>query len=313
MKAPLAAAVASLAIACSSERSASSPPDPGPSVAADKPSSSAAPATSSLPPSAPAPAPALPKRAPGELPGETIDFGYDGADVKDPRRAYEGRVFVTDRAAVVTGPVPLVVFFHGLNRDLIPHRWMGGGNEGDVRRIVGELVAEGKVPPLVLAGPGSIEPAAVSGGASFPTFDFDGFIALTERALGDRVRIDKERVVVTGHSGAGCSVEGGIVTATKARVVPLAVVSIDTCMPGSLADALGRASPRTNVVVTWQTASWDRNFDHFRKVFDARVKESPPAPGVLRELDSLPNLPRSHDATVKQTFDKWLPKLLPPG
>jgi hypothetical protein len=255
----------------------------------------------------------LPARAPGDLLGETFDFPYDGADVKDPTRAYEGRVFVTDKAGLMDKPVPLVVFFHGLNRDLIPHRWMGGGNEGDVRRIVGELVAGGKVEPLVLAGPGSIEPAAVSGGASFPTFDFDGFVALTERALGDRVKIDKERIVVTGHSGAGCSAGGGIVTATKARIVPLAVVSIDTCMAGSLADGLGRASPRTHVLVTWQTASWSRNFDHFKKVFESRVKEAPPAAGVLRELDALPNLPKSHDATVKQTFDKWLPRLLPPG
>ncbi len=317
MRALLATAACGLAIACSSERGAA-PPDPGPSTAESAPApklsataTAAASATGS--PAQPANTASLPVRAPGDLLGETVDFPYDGGDVKDPRRAYEGRVFITDKAAVADRPVPLVVFFHGLNRDLIPHRWMGGGNEGDVRRIVGELVADGKVQPVVLAGPGSIEPAAVSGGASFPTFDFDNFVELTERALGGRVKIDKERIVVTGHSGAGCSAEGGIVTATKARVVPLAVVSIDTCMAGSLADALGRASPRTHVLVTWQTASWSRSFDHFRKVFEGRVRESPPSSGILRELDQLPNLPKSHDATVKQTFDKWLPRLLPPG
>lgn len=316
MKALLASAAAWLVIGCSSERGASSPPDPGPSTATEPPPpvvSATASVSAAASASAQATTASLPARAPGDLIGETVDFPYDGSDVKDPKRAYEGRVFITDKAAIGQTPVPLVVFFHGLNRDLIPHRWMGGGNEGDVRRIVGELVAAGSVEPLVLAGPGSIEPAAVSGGASFPTFDFDKFVELTERALKGRVTIDKERIVVTGHSGAGCSAEGGIVTATKARIVPLAVVSIDTCMAGSLADALGRASPRTNVLVTWQTASWSRNFDHFEKVFHARVKESPPAPGILRQLDQLPNLPKSHDATVKQTFDKWLPKLLPPG
>ncbi|NUO48835.1 MAG: hypothetical protein HOV80_08265 [Polyangiaceae bacterium] len=317
MKRLLATTACALAIGCSSERAASSPPDSGPSTTTATTSppvvSSSASVSAVVSASAAATTASLPARAPGDLIGETIDFPYDGSDVKDSKRAYEGRVFVTDKAAVQGKPVPLVVFFHGLNRDLIPHRWMGGGNEGDVRRIVGELVAAGTVEPLVLAGPGSIEPAAVSGGASFPTFDFDNFIALTERALDGRVKIDKERIVVTGHSGAGCSAEGGIVTATKARIVPLAVVSIDTCMGGALAEALGRASPRTNVLVTWQTASWSRSFDHFKKVFDARVKESPPLSGILRELDQLPNLPKSHDATVKQTFDKWLPKLLPPG
>ena len=252
-------------------------------------------------------------RAGGELAGETIDFPYDGKDVADPGRAYRGRVFVTDRASVAGGAVPLVVFFHGLNRELIPHRWMGGGNEGDVRKIVGELVADGKVAPLVLAGPGSVERAAVSGGASFPAFDFDTFVTLTEAALGDRVAIDRSRVVVLGHSGAGCSAKGGIVTATTSKIVPLAIVSIDTCMPGSLADALGQGDPKTHVVVTWQTATWDRDFKLFRQVFDARVAEAPAAAGVLRVLDALPNLPRSHDATVKQTFDKYLPRLLPPS
>lgn len=251
-------------------------------------------------------------RAPGELAGETLDFPFDGKAVGDPTQSYEGRVFIPDRASIAPGPVPLVVFFHGLNRALIPHRWMGGGDEGDVRRIVGELVSAGAVAPLVLAGPGSIEKAAVSGGASFPTFDFDRFVDMTEEAAGDRVKIDRERVVVLGHSGAGCSAKGGIVSATASKIVPLAIVSIDTCMPGALADALGRAGPKTHVIVTWQTATWDRDFRHFRAVFDARVKESPADAGVLRELDPLPNLPRSHDATVKQTFDKWLPRLLPP-
>ena len=41
------------------------------------------------------------------------------------------------------------------------------------------------------------------------------------------------------------------------------------------------------------------------------AKKNPAEQGTLRELDQLPNLPRSHDATVKQTFDKWLPQLLP--
>jgi hypothetical protein len=90
------------------------------------------------------------------------------------------------------------------------------------------------------------------------------------------------------------------------------VIAIDTCMPGALAEALGKSAPGTHVVVTWQTASWSREFAHFRRVFGAAAKEHPPNEGTLRELDHLPARPRAHDATVAQSFDKWLPRILPP-
>jgi hypothetical protein len=244
--------------------------------------------------------------------GRTVDYPYDASDVGDPTRAYEGRAFVP--AGPADGaPLPLVVFLHGLNRALIPHRWMGGGDEGDVRRIVGEMVARGALPRLILAGPGSVQPAAVSGGASFPVFDPDRFLSLTEGALAGVARIDRSRIVVVGHSGAGCSASGGLVAAAKAQARPLAILAIDTCMPVPLAEALGGGPPETHVVVTWQTVSWKRDFAGFQRAF-ARAKEKrPPAAGVLRELDALPAMPRAHDATVSQTMEKWLPRVLPPA
>ncbi len=251
----------------------------------------------------------MPRDASG-LWGKTIDFPYLAGDRKDKSRAYTGRIFVHAKALGAGRPLPLVVFFHGLNKALIPHRWMGGGTEGDVRRIVSELIESEKIPPVLLAGPGSVERAAVSHGASFPSFDFDQFVQLVEENLGDVARVDRARVVVTGHSGAGCSEKGGIVSATSSQLKPFALVSIDTCMPGSLAESLGRAPSDVHVLVTWQTATWDRNFSHFRATFERERKAHPEASGTLRELDQLPNLPRSHDATVKQTFDKWLPRLL---
>jgi hypothetical protein len=251
-----------------------------------------------------------PPRKPGELPGRTVDYPYDGSDVNDRSRAYEGRAFVPDAAAASTAALPLVVFLHGLNRELIPHRWMGGGNEGDVRRIVAELVDRGALPPLIVAGPGSVVPAAVSHGASFPVFDMDRFVELTEAALVGVARVDRARIVVTGHSGAGCSERGGLIAAVRAKTRPLAVLSIDTCMAAPLAAALGAAPAETHVVVTWQTASWTRDFKRFQTVFAREVAAQPAAAGVLRELDKLPALPRAHDATVQQTFEKWLPRIL---
>lgn len=284
---------------------ASAPPATAPSAAPP----AAAPATAAPRAGAPPP-PTPPARAPGELPGRTVDYPYDGSDVGDPTRAYTGRALVHDAALAAKDPVPLVVFLHGLNRELIPHRWMGGGKEGDVRRIVSDLIDRGAIPPAVVAGPGSVVRAAVSHGSSFPVFDLDRFLELTEAALAGVARIDRARIVVTGHSGAGCNDAGGLVAASRARTRPLAVVSIDTCMAGPLAAALGGAHPDTHVVVTWQTASWPRQIDHFRTVFLRAQGARPPSEGVLRELDPLPALPRAHDATVGQTFEKWLPRIL---
>ncbi len=278
--------------------------------------------TAVLPSAAPASASAAveerPQRPPWAPPpdgkrGITKDFDYDAAELKDKSRRYTGRTFVHRVAYESRGKLPLIVFFHGLNRALIPHRWMGGGTEGDVREIASDLFDKGLIAPAILAGPGSIQKDAVSFGASFPTFDFDGFVDLVVANLDPGLPIDREKIVVLGHSGAGCSEKGGIVTALRSKHPIHAVVSIDTCMPGSLAAALSAAPSKTNVVVTWQTATWEREFPHFRKVFESGVAKAPADPGVLRELDQLPNLPRSHDATVKQTFDKWLPRLLPGG
>lgn len=232
--------------------------------------------------------------------------------MKDKSRAYTGRIFLHDKVLRSAKPVPLVIFMHGLNRDLIPHRWIGGGNEGDVRLIAQELMEANAIAPVIVAGPGSVQKAAVSFGSSFPVFDHDKFVAQIQENLGDAATIDPDHVIVMGHSGAGCSDKGGIVAAARAKHPPFAVISIDTCMAGPLAEALGSAPPKTHVVVTWQTASWDRNFKHFRATFDKAARAHPAEPGVMRELDQLPSLPKAHDATVKQTFDKWLPRLLPP-
>ncbi len=253
--------------------------------------------------------------APTPLPGRTVDYAYDGKDVGKPRLAWTGRAFVHDRArerAARGEALPLVVFLHGLNKELIPHRWMGGGNEGDVRRIASDGIEAGTLPPLVIAGPGSVVKEAVSHGASWAELDIDAFLARTEAALAPDVKIDTARVVVVGHSGAGCSDRGGLSAAVHAKRPILGVASIDTCMGGGLARDLAAARPGTHVVVTWQEVSWKRPFELFRSTFVRGVAVSPPAPGALRELERLPPLPRAHDATVGQTFAKWLPRLLVP-
>lgn len=245
------------------------------------------------------------------LPGASYDYDYDGQDVGHPELAWLGRAYVPPKAKQAAGPVPLVVFLHGLNAALIEHRWMGGGTEGDVRRIVDALVAQAAIEPVVVAGPSSVIASQVSHGASWNRFDLDRFLDRTIAELRDVVAIDESRIVVAGHSGAGCSSAGGLATVGQSRRRLLAILSIDTCMTGPLAEQLGAANPRTHVVVTYQTQTWkSRGFRAFRRIFDRAVARQPPAPGVLRELDHQEPEAAPHDATVRLTLERWLPRVL---
>ena len=96
--------------------------------------------------------PAKAPPAPPPLDGVSYDYDYDGSDVGHPERRWMGRVFVHRMAAALAGqPLPVLVFLHGNNPEGIKYRWMGGGPEGDIRRIVSELMEAGQVPPLIVA------------------------------------------------------------------------------------------------------------------------------------------------------------------
>jgi hypothetical protein len=265
------------------------------------------------PASAGDPPPKKKEAPPPPLRGVTTDYDYDGGG--RPTEAWMGRAFVHQDVPAGTS-VPLLVFIHGLNVEKIKYRWIGGGNEGDVRRIVSQLVDEGLVAPVVLAAPTSTDPAImVNALTTWPGFDLDRFIDRTQAALGSRYRIDRRRVVVAGHSGAGCNAHGGIASALLiARTTTvLAGLVIDPCMGTDLALELAKAPKSTNVVVSWQEISWaNRPTGDFRRVFERAVKADPPAPGVLRELERVqPKAPSPHDAMVGITLRKWLPRFFP--
>ncbi len=264
-----------------------------------------------------APAKKARKQAPPPpLDGATIDFAYDGRDVGHPERAHFGRVFVPARAAAdPKAPRPLLVYLHGMNRDLVKYRFMGGSGPGedDVRRIVAGLVDRGAVPPLVLAAPSSVQPEAIATAeTSWPSFDLDRFLVQTLRAIGGAATIDLDRVVVAGHSGAACNPTGGLFTAMQAVTRPHAVVFIDTCLPGDLPGRMVRAAPTTHVIATYQTTAWDdRPFADTKRAFAREVAARPAPKGVFREIEELrPAEPMPHNAMVRLTLDRWLPRLL---
>lgn len=254
---------------------------------------------------------AAPARA-DELPGETVDYPWDGKDLGRPHLAWTGRAYIPPKSATLPSARPLVVFLHGLNAALIPHRWMGGGREGDVRAIVGGLVAAGKIEPVVVAGPSSVVASQVAKGASWNHFDLDHFLDRTIARLKGKVEIDERRIVVAGHSGAGCSTAGGLATVGESKRRLLAILSIDTCMAPAIASKLVESDPRTHVVVTYQRRSWaKRPFSLFEQVFARGVKEHPPRDGVLRRVDELEPKTAPHDRCVPMTFERYLPDLLP--
>jgi hypothetical protein len=260
-----------------------------------------------------------PPPPPPPLEGTSFDYDYDGKDVGHPERRWMGRAFVHKKAAALAGqPLPVVVFLHGNNGEGIKYRWMGGGPEGDLRRILSDMMEAGQVPPLLVAAPSSIDPGTMTNaGASWPSFDLDLFLDRTADRLGSAASLDRGRVIVAAHSGAGCNIHGGLNAALHARTTPvLAGFSIDTCMLLDLAKDLAHVRPTTHVIVSWQSLSWpEREFGAFKSVFLREVKKAPPvAAGVLRELDEeQPTAPMPHDAMVSITLKKWLPRLLSPA
>jgi hypothetical protein len=256
------------------------------------------------------------KEEPPKLSGSTIDYEFTAAEAKKAEHAWTGRAFVHAKVPR-DAPVPLLVFIHGLNVEKIKFRWIGGGQEGDVRRIVSELIESGAIPPAVVAAPTSTDPKImVNALTTWPGFDLDVFLERTQRALGGAAKIDRARIVVAGHSGAGCNVKGGISTALRPKKAKVqAGLVIDVCMATDLARDLVKAPKDTHVVVSWQEISWaNRPTTDFRNVFKRELKNDPPAAGVLRELDLVqPNAPSPHDAMVALTLKKWLPRFWGPA
>lgn len=257
-----------------------------------------------------------PKKAPPPpLEGQTIDYAWDGKDIGHPERAWLGRSFVHRTvAADPAKPRPMLVFIHGLNSERIRYRWMGGGNEGDVRRIMSGLMESGKIPPMIVAAPSSIVLSSVTNAVtSWPAFDLDRFMTHTRDALAGVATIDTSRIIVAGHSGGGCNAKGGMASAITGKNPVYAALAIDTCMLVDFADVLGNARSDMHVVVSWQTQSWaKRPFTEFRSRFTAAVKKNPAGQGFLRELEHVRvKEPMPHDAMVGITLGRWLPELLP--
>jgi len=177
--------------------------------------------------------------------GRTIDFVYDGSDVRHPTEAYVARLFLPGEVKKTPDvPRPLLVFLHGVNPDHVRFRFTGGKpDEPDLRLIVAELIEAGTIPPVIVAAPSSVVSSELPT-TLWPDFDLDRFVERTARTLRGKATIDLDAVVVVGHSGAGCNPKGGLASALAGTSLPVrAALSIDTCMTVADARALGDAPP----------------------------------------------------------------------
>ena len=255
--------------------------------------------------------------------GLTVDVPYDASLVAQRAdEAYVARLFVP--AEVVAAPraavaLPLVVFLHGVNTDHRKFRFAGHGGEPDVREIVGRLVTEGVVPPVVVGAPSSVVSCDYPR-SLWPAFDLDRFVFDAARTLRGTLALDLERIIVVAHSGAACNPRGGVLSAVSDTTLALrGVVLIDTCLDVPNVPLLVGLPPGVDVVVSYQTRGWPRSYDAFGEAFlGARRARG----GGLRDALTVferrsPPAAHPHNAMVEEVLRAWLPRLLradpPPG
>ena len=119
-----------------------------------------------------------------------------------------GAAVIPDAPEQTSEPLPLVVFLHGTNSTSETHLWMGGGGK-DLRPLVQRLIGKGVVKPFVLAAPSQTKNAFLAR-TVWQDFDLNLFVDDVARATDGKVTIDRTRVVLAGHSGAGCNPSGGL-------------------------------------------------------------------------------------------------------
>jgi acetyl esterase/lipase len=204
-------------------------------------------------------------------------------------------------------PVPLVVLLHGVNPGGDTHLWLGGGAR-DLRPLAVALMQSGQVSPFVLAAPSQTK-GANSTKRLWSDFDLSSFVDAVAEASAGSVEIDREHVVLMGHSGAGCNPDGGLASEfwTEGAPLPQALVSIDPCLDFEMGAAMSRRPVSVPLLLWWQSAIWRRD----PLAFWAALTLDQPE----QRLDRLQELrvagANPHDAIVPLAFERTVRELFP--
>ena len=193
----------------------------------------------------------------------TVYFAHKDSTYLNPGQRAGGAALVPER--VGPDPLPLLVFLHGTNPNGDLHLWLGGGGR-DLRPVARRLYRSKKLQSFVLAGPSQTH-AAKHGRTLWQGFDLDTFVEDVARALDGKATIDRGAVVFFGHSGAGCSAQGGLASDfwSQARVFPRMLVAVDPCLDARSGAAFSRRPAGVPLWVMWQSAMWPREPAIFRQ------------------------------------------------
>ncbi len=235
-------------------------------------------------------------------------FPYRDAEFLSPGETGGGLAIVPGEVAA-GARAPLVVLLHGVDMDQTLHMWLGARNFPDLAALAGDEIRRGALPPFILAAPSQTKNAA-SGHRMWEGFDLDDFVRAVDAAVGGRATIDREAVIVIGHSGGGCNPQGGLLRVARAPslIVPRALLAIDTCMDEESGAALGSAPSSAAVWVRWQTEIWPRPIDRFRAAFTQAAATSGHEEGIFQAVTGLTE--PVHEMILADTFTTVLPKLL---
>jgi hypothetical protein len=202
-------------------------------------------------------------------------------------------------------PLPLVVFLHGTNPTSEPHMWLGGSGR-DLRPMIKRLIGTGQVKPFVLAAPSQTKNAGLAAKV-WEGFDLNAFVDDVVKATDGSVAIDRTRVVLAGHSGAGCNPSGGLAADFWSAGVPLplALVSIDPCLDRKMGGAFARRPTEVPLLLWWQPAIWVRQ----PAKFEAALLRDKPEERVDRVRELPPMGANPHEAILPIALESALREL----
>ncbi len=234
--------------------------------------------------------------------GATTTFPYRQKTLLYSRNPAGALAYVTSGGAPGAS-LPVVVFLHGMNRDGVVHPWFGAPH-GDLRTVVEPLVRPGRVAPFILAAPTHTR-NATGASSMWPDFDLADFLDATDAALAGSAHVDRSRVIVVGHSGAGCNPAGGLLGDGVLRAKPFAVVAIDSCVDE-------RVTPRFAALAALAEAGHVRFYWHrsWRRPIAELAAKCPTC--TIEEVVDLPPRSIPHVAMVPRVLRRALPELLPP-
>jgi len=242
--------------------------------------------------------------APAAAQAKTLYFQHD-----DARFLYRfqrnGGAAVVPEGVSPEQQLPLVVFLHGTNSTSEPHLWMGGGGK-DLRPLAKRLIDSGQVRPFVLAAPSQTKNAFLAA-TVWQDFDLNRFVEDVVKATAGKATIDRTRIVLAGHSGAGCNPSGGLATDfwSAGTPLPLALVSIDPCLDRKMGGAFARRPVEVPLLLWWQPAIWVRE----PAKFTAALGRGKPEARVDRVLELPPMGPNPHDAILPVALESALREL----